>query len=909
MIGRQPPKIPAARAALAGLAWLSLCGDALAQAAAPPPATPAAQVGKAAKQSVTGGAEGDALKAFRYNTSYWSFSPAIDLYRDLSHADASGADPGGLISARIFMAFNLATMGRLDEASAALDQAEAMLAQSASTLSPIDERVARVNLTVGRSVVLGNRAAGDTEADRPAAFSQSAALAAQAIALSRAPLRQADVQGAAAASDAGAVVLDAAITQRYNVQNAEHGPTLLIGRRMTDAEKLAELEARSHYARAAALMALGADADARSENAAAHQALARVDADMADWLRGLTDAQAADLMERAGDPSAAMAALQRAVTEVRRAHGLSRPEAYLLRRIAGLQARQGDLADAKALQQKSFDILLMQTDGAQPTRQEVAPYLALLAPGATGGDSADVARFFEVASVATETATATTVADVAERLAQGDSASAAAIRDLQSARLELDRATARLTRASAPASGATAQQLQAAETLEHDARQRVADAVARAQKVAGSRAAAVVSPRTTLSDLQTVLGPDEAYVRFIFLDDGAGYAIFVRRDAAKVVRLPATEAQAAQYVADLRASTQVTPEGSVPGFRMTRAAEAYQALLGPLDSEVAQVRRLVIEPAGPLFSLQFAALLTRPADKDLVARFVASRGRDYSQAPWLARARVLETSVGSAAFVRLRHARPSDAPNPIYAFADPAPQANDAQAAVELSRQHVAGGFSRGYVGGGAGACTAEAQAILDFPPLPDSLAEASAAVTAYQADPARDILAGAAFTDTAVTQRQDLDSYRVLLFSTHAALPHSNRCWPDPFLFTSKAADATSDGMLDTMEIGALRLNANLVVLSACDTAGADTNGQALGGLAQSFFFAGSRAVLVSHWAVNSRATAALISGVLAAEAKGDEPGLALEQGELKLMDDPQLSHPYYWAAFALVGGAPRQP
>ncbi|MGA0603142.1 CHAT domain-containing protein [Caulobacter sp. KR2-114] len=904
MTGRRPSPL-----ALAGVAWLSLCGAARAQGQPPaPPApapTPAPQAG--ATGSVTGGAEGSALKAFRYNTSYWSFSPAIDLYRDLSHADGGANDPAVLISARIFLGFNLSTMGRLDEAAAALDQAEAMLAEAAPRLSPIDERVARVNLVVGRSVVLGNRAAAAAEPDRSQAFRQAADLAAQAVALSRAPLRQQVSQTVSATRDTGGVVLEAAVTQRYNLQNAEHGPALMIGRRMTDAEKLAELEARSHYARAAALMALGEDGGAAQENALARGALQRVDADMADWLRGLADAQAADLMDRAGNLPGAMASLQRAVVEVRRAHGLSRPEAYLLRRIAALQARQGDLASAKALQQKSFEILLTQTDGAQPTRQEVAPYLALLAPGAVAGDGADVARFFEVASVATETSTATTVADVAERLAQGDGPSALALRDLQSARLELDRATARLTRASAAGSGATAQQLQTVEAMEHDARQRVADAIARAQKIAGPRAAAAVSPRTALADLQAVLAPDEAYVRFIFLDDGAGYAVFVRHDGAKVTRLAASEAQAAQMVADLRASTQVTAQGAVPGFRLSRAAEAYQALFGALDSDVAQVHRLVIEPAGPLFSLQFAALLTRAPDKDLVARFIASRGRDYSQAPWLARARILETSVGSAAFVRLRHARPSDAPNPIYAFADPAPRVDDTRAAAQLSGERIAGGFSRGYSGGGTGACTAEARAILDFPPLPDSLAEASSAVAAYRADPSRDLLSGAAFTDTAVTHRTDLDSYRVLLFSTHAALPHSNRCWPDPFLFTTKADDATSDGMLDTMEIGALNLNANLVVLSACDTAAGDTNGQALGGLAQSFFFAGSRAVLVSHWAVNSRATAALISGVLAAEAQGDEPGLALEQGELKLMDDPELSHPYYWAAFALVGGARR--
>jgi CHAT domain-containing protein len=377
-----------------------------------------------------------------------------------------------------------------------------------------------------------------------------------------------------------------------------------------------------------------------------------------------------------------------------------------------------------------------------------------------------------------------------------------------------------------------------------------------------------------------------------------------------VVRLGADEADLARKVGELRASTQVTDQGAVPGFRMTRSAEVYQDLFGGLSPMLSDVRRLVIEPSGPLFSLQFAALMTHPADDALKARFIASRGVDYTGAAWLAREKVLETSVGSAAFVRLRRAKASAATNPIFAFADPTPLGAGSPAAAQVSAERESPGLTRISTAPAAGAsagaaCMAEARGILGFEPLPDSLTEASAAVSAFGASAASDVLAGSAFTDTAVAARSDLKSYKVLLFATHAALPDQSRCWPDPFLITTKGPDPQSDGVLDTNEIGALNLDANLVVLSACDTAAGDTGGQALGGLAQSFFFAGSRGVLVSHWAVNSQATSALITGVLAANARGEEPGLALSQGEQSLMDNPALSHPYYWAAFALVGGA----
>ena len=884
------------QAALLCVALLALAAQARAGESTAPPTAP-----KPAASLVAGGGA-EHLRAYQYNTSYWSFSPAIDLYRDLAHADQTVVGPAAVISARIYLGFNLATLSRFGEADAALQQADALLIQWNDQLAPLDERMLRVNLLIGRAVLAGNRGVSVDGSARAAAFQSAVAFANQAAALSREPLRQVIADGHATDQDGQGVVLEASTTRRYNLANAAAGPALLIARRMTPQEKLAELEARSHYAAGAAWAALGDDGRAGGENQAARQALAQVDPDMAAWLRGLVEAQASDLQVRAGDLPGAQRTLMRAIAQVRRAHGLSRPEAYLLRRTADLQARLGDLRGARTSQERSFAILVDQTDGAQPTRREVAPYLALLAPGAVAGDQADIARFFAVASVATETATASTIANVAERLAQGDTAGAAAIRDLQAARLQLDRATARLTRVNEPDSGATAQQAQGAEDEERAARQRVAETLEAARKAAGSKAAAVISPKTELADLQSVLAPDEAYVRFIFLDDGAGYAILIRKADARVVRLSATEAEAARMVADLRASTQVTEQGAVPGFRLTRAAELYQDLFGALDPRLVDVRRLVIEPSGPLFSLQFAALLTRPADADLKARFIASRGVDYSHAPWLARAKVLETSVGSAAFVRLRQVKASSAPNPIFAFADPTPQRDNMQAAARLSGERSLSGITP--VSTGNGACVDEARAILGFDPLPDSLSEAKSAVGAFGADASTTVLAGQAFTDTAVTARTDLKSYRVLLFATHAALPSSNRCWPDPFLITTKAPVTGSDGVLDTMEIGGLNLDANLVVLSACDTAAGDTNGQALGGLAQSFFFAGSRAVLVSHWAVNSRATAALISGVLDADAKGQEPGQALTQAEQTLMDEPALSHPYFWAAFALVGG-----
>src|SRR5207237_3610815 len=122
------------------------------------------------------------------------------------------------------------------------------------------------------------------------------------------------------------------------------------------------------------------------------------------------------------------------------------------------------------------------------------------------------------------------------------------------------------------------------------------------------------------------------------------------------------------------------------------------------------------------------------------------------------------------------------------------------------------------------------------------------------------------------VKQRTDLSNFKVLYFATHGLLPQPSACLPEPALVTSVGGTAESDGLLDTSEILELKLDADLVVLSACDTGGgggdvASTGlaggGEALGGLARAVIYAGGRGLIVSHWSVDSAATVRLMTGL----------------------------------------------
>jgi CHAT domain-containing protein len=178
------------------------------------------------------------------------------------------------------------------------------------------------------------------------------------------------------------------------------------------------------------------------------------------------------------------------------------------------------------------------------------------------------------------------------------------------------------------------------------------------------------------------------------------------------------------------------------------------------------------------------------------------------------------------------------------------------------------------------------------------------------------DIVTGDAFSDSAIKQRRDLRDYRILHFATHGLVTAPRpECPARPALMTSFGG-AGSDGLLSFSEIYDLRIDADLVILSACDTAGKAglaatreagiaTGGDfALDGLVRAFVGAGARSVIASHWPVpdDYDATKRLISGLFEAPP-GTSVATALREAEKRLMNDAATSHPYYWAGFAIIG------
>ena len=157
------------------------------------------------------------------------------------------------------------------------------------------------------------------------------------------------------------------------------------------------------------------------------------------------------------------------------------------------------------------------------------------------------------------------------------------------------------------------------------------------------------------------------------------------------------------------------------------------------------------------------------------------------------------------------------------------------------------------------------------------------------------------------------LEQYRMLHFATHGALAGQVRGSIEPGLVLTPPAAATpaDDGYLSSSEISGLKLNADWVVLSACNTAGSDaSNSEAFSGLARAFFYAGTRALLVSHWPVNSDAAVGITTGATGAMTSHPDigPAEALRRSISALAaKGSEHAHPSVWAPFVLVGnGSP---
>ncbi len=439
----------------------------------------------------------------------------------------------------------------------------------------------------------------------------------------------------------------------------------------------------------------------------------------------------------------------------------------------------------------------------------------------------------------------------------------------------------------------------------------------------------------TVDDLQKRwLRPNETLIAYFRLKQQL-LVFLVSREEFRLVRVPVEIQEINRLVAQARQPME-------SGGRLDLLAKLnpgvlnrlYELLLKPIEAQLPAGRRLLLVGDGPLYTLPFEMLVARWNEADQKA-FAATRAADLSEYGHLsyAGAKWRFSYLPSLAALAIQRAQQKGKPaftQSLIAFADPVFERSDAtpSAATRSLLQEL--GASRGGQ--------------VSIPRLPETADEVE--VVAKILGGEHQIYLREAAQETRA-KHTDLAGARYLHFATHGLLggefallkgyapgnepsreghtrnlvvvedeetaPAAAPIKGQPALVLTLVGDlAGEDGLLTMSEVMGLNMNADLVVLSACNTAGERTearNGEGFAGLTRAFMHAGARGLLVSHWSVESLATRDLITDFFRRRKAGTATpeALAAAQAGLRGSRDERLhlsrAHPFFWAPFVHVG------
>jgi CHAT domain-containing protein len=369
--------------------------------------------------------------------------------------------------------------------------------------------------------------------------------------------------------------------------------------------------------------------------------------------------------------------------------------------------------------------------------------------------------------------------------------------------------------------------------------------------------------------------------------------------------------------------------GDIPAFDVALAHKLYTTLLQPVEEGWKDAKSLLVVPHGPLGQLPLAVLVTAPtqvaADREGQALFAG-----YKNVPFLAKRAAITQLPSVASLGSLRALPPPKGERRAFiGFGDPwfsTQQAAEAQRQTQVAQLQTRGARtllqtrSLSLVRRSAPTTQSiDSAEIAQLPRLPDTADEVRAIAVALNADLTQDVFTGRDANERRV-RTMDLSNRKVVMFATHGLIPGDLNGLTQPALALSapNVADTDGDGLLTLDEVLALKLNADWVVLSACNTATGDGAGaEAVSGLGRAFFYAGTRALLVSNWPVETTSARTLTTDLFRRQAQNAtlSRAEALRQAEIALIDgagyvDPDskatvfsYAHPIFWAPFSLVG------
>ncbi len=731
------------------------------------------------------------------------------------------------------------------------------------------------------------------------------------------------------AGASGTPLTDAATLAQIN---GGRGGGLQLG---VDTDRLNQiiLLAQQHVARSTALLRLGRPAEAEQAlRDAKVQGVDVIEAALGDgdasgrlnWLRARLERQQARIRYARGDTAGALASFDCALATMhavamptsgclfpdnpaRRGVALAGPAIAdaELERTAILARQPGvDRAAILAQYEQAVATLASQSEGGFVASPLLAPYLRMLVEDAGRGDMRAAERYFAALQTVREPGIARELATLQAQVGSGTAG--AMVRE----RRELERRRGQL-RYEIAGLAPDAPRLASAQAEAADVSARL-DTL-NAELARSGAAAAVDDAAVTIAQLQGALRPHEAYWKL----SPVGTQLFgavVTREGPVVYAVDGTaDDVAALSDAVLKTARSTTGDDGRVRVRPFATADSYdlfRRVAGTGADRLRAAEAVIVDSGSTMGALPAAVLVTAPVATARTARI------DYGSVPFLVRKAAVANALSPRAFLRVRSAvAPSSAPRKLIGFGANAVPPESVSPAVAETPVALAAACVMPYARW-AGAMRYNA-------PIPiDEIRAGAAAI----GDPGAPIVTGDGFTNAAIIDDSEagkLAQYQIVHFATHGlpATPIPGMCETPlpPSLLTSveppaPGAPSRSNGLLSYIDVARLRLDANLVILSACDTAasvsteagrlaGQEESAPTLDGLVRAFIVAQARAVMATYWSVPARQGTEQLIETFYSVGRTRGMGEALREAQIAVLSKPATSHPYFWGAFFLVG------
>ena len=382
--------------------------------------------------------------------------------------------------------------------------------------------------------------------------------------------------------------------------------------------------------------------------------------------------------------------------------------------------------------------------------------------------------------------------------------------------------------------------------------------------------------------IQESLNNDQAIISY-YIDRNKIYIKYLSKNKILVKKIDINKEEIKDHIKAIRRSVLVNENGSLNKFDFNSSQKLYKKLISPIENFIKNKKELIIIPHRSLLSIPFEILVSNNSSQI-----------DYKNVNWLGKKYAINYYPSIYSFLNLNELI-SDKNNQELAFlgfGNPKLKSKTKIASKSNKKTDV---MLRGI---------ANIDEILKMSELPETAEELKIISKIFSNNST--LILGEKFTEDAI-KALDFTKFQYISFATHAVTANQISGISEPGLILTPPNQSTkqNDGILSSSEIEKLNLNSDIIILSACNTASQDgtPNGEGLSGLTSSFFQAGTKSMLVTHWDVETNSASRLTTETFKNLKRNKNLKKALQQTKISMMNDPSTSHPFFWAPFVLIG------